>query len=65
VEIEEIPNNLRQSLINIYANQDENDHKSGYFILRNIQGPNKLPSGNAIFYDIYLLTDSIASEEEY
>ena len=49
----------------LYRTQDENDKKSGYFHLKNIQGPRNVLANNQIFYEIYLLTDSIPSEEDY
>lgn len=65
VETVYLDNPIRDLLKRIYSNQNENDYRSGYFHLKHIQGPRRGAARNAIFYDIWLLSDSIKSQEDY
>ena len=63
--VKKIPNILENYLGKLYRRQEENDYRSGYFIFHHIEGEVNTFTRQAIFYDIYLLTDQIPSQEAY
>ena len=62
---EYIPTPLRPYLKKISARQKDDDYRSGYFVFKNVLGKVNKLKRQSIFYDVYLLTDSIPSREAY